>query len=134
MENIIVNIEFVEKNFGAWVEGFNGVISTGSTPLETKQNIKEAIEFHLEGMREDGDPIPSVFEGEYKLVYKFDTMSLLKYYKGILGNVGIERLTGINNKQLNHYATGHRKPSEGTKQKILNALHQFGEELMTVEL
>jgi hypothetical protein len=56
------------------------------------------------------------------------------YYKGILGNVAIERLTGINNKQLNHYATGHRKPSEGTKQKILNALHQFGQELMAVEL
>ena len=134
MENVIVNIEFVKKNFGAWVEGLNGVISTGDTPSETKQNIKEAIEFHLEGMQEDGDPIPSAFKGEYKLVYKFDTMSLLKYYKGILGNVGIERLTGINNKQLNHYATGHRKPSENTKQKILTALHQFGEELMAVEL
>ena len=134
MKNVVVNIEFVEKNFGAWIDELKGCVATGDTPSEVKQNIKEAMEWHIESSLADGDYIAEVFKGEYKLNYKFDTMSLLKYYKGILGNVGIERLTGINNKQLNHYATGHRKPSENTKQKILTALHQFGEELMAVEL
>lgn len=134
MKNVVVNIEFVGKNFGAWVEELNGCVATGNTPSEVKNNIVEAMQWHIESSLADGDPIAEVFKGEYELSYKFDTMSLLKYYKGILGNVGIERLTGINNKQLNHYATGHRKPSEGTKQKILNALHQFGQELISVEL
>jgi predicted RNase H-like HicB family nuclease len=33
-------------------------VATGSTIAETEQAIREAIEFHLEGLREDGDPIP----------------------------------------------------------------------------
>jgi predicted RNase H-like HicB family nuclease len=33
-------------------------VATGSTIQETEQAIREAIEFHLEGLREDGDPIP----------------------------------------------------------------------------
>ncbi len=35
-----------------------GCVSTGDKLEEVKRNIKEAIEFHLEGMREDGLPIP----------------------------------------------------------------------------
>ena len=35
-----------------------GCVSTGETVEETKRNIQEAIEFHLEGMREDSTPIP----------------------------------------------------------------------------
>ncbi|MGO9893909.1 MAG: type II toxin-antitoxin system HicB family antitoxin [Bryobacteraceae bacterium] len=33
-------------------------MSTGRTIEETERNIRDAIEFHLDGMREDGDPIP----------------------------------------------------------------------------
>jgi predicted RNase H-like HicB family nuclease len=33
-------------------------VATGSTPAETETAIREAIEFHLEGMREDGTPLP----------------------------------------------------------------------------
>jgi predicted RNase H-like HicB family nuclease len=35
-----------------------GCISTGATRQEVERNIREAIELHLEGMREDGEPIP----------------------------------------------------------------------------
>ncbi|MBV8709345.1 MAG: type II toxin-antitoxin system HicB family antitoxin [Acidobacteriaceae bacterium] len=51
-------IEKAEHNYGAWVPDLPGCVSTGKTIEETKRNIQEAIEFHLEGMREDGTPIP----------------------------------------------------------------------------
>jgi predicted RNase H-like HicB family nuclease len=35
-----------------------GCVSTGRTIEETERNIREAIEFHLDGMREDGSPVP----------------------------------------------------------------------------
>jgi predicted RNase H-like HicB family nuclease len=35
-----------------------GCIATGATLQETEQLMREAVEMHLEGMREDGDPIP----------------------------------------------------------------------------
>lgn len=134
MEKVVVEIEWVKHNFAAHVPKLKGCVATGATPAEVKQMIKEAIAGHVEISREHGDPLPEAFAGDYELVYKFDAQSLLKYYKGILGNTGIERLTGISNKQLNHYATGLRKPTERTKIKIETALHEFGRELMAVEL
>jgi hypothetical protein len=49
--------------------------------------------------------------------------SLFNYYKGIFTNAAPKRITGINQKQLQHYATGHRKPREAQVKKIQTALH-----------
>ena len=43
---------------GAYVPDLPGCITTGTTREETERLIREAIEFHLAGMREDGEPIP----------------------------------------------------------------------------
>ena len=53
-----VVIEEAGRNFSAYVPDLPGCIATGATLAETEQAIREAIEFHLEGLREDGDPIP----------------------------------------------------------------------------
>lgn len=133
-KKINVCIEWVDRNFAAHVPDLDGCVATGESPEEIEKSIKEAIEWHLESSLEDGDPIPDVFKGEYELQFLFDTQSMLKYYKGILGNTGIEKITGISNKQLNHYATGHRKPGIKTIKKIENGLKAFGRELLTVQL
>jgi predicted RNase H-like HicB family nuclease len=44
-------------NFSAYVPDLPGCIATGETLAATEQVIREAIEFHLEGLREDGAPI-----------------------------------------------------------------------------
>lgn len=51
-------IEAAGANFSGYVPDLPGCVATGSTPEETEQAIREAIEFHLEGLREDGTPIP----------------------------------------------------------------------------
>lgn len=51
-------IENAGGNFSAYVPDLPGCIATGDTPAATEQAIREAIEFHLEGLREDGTPIP----------------------------------------------------------------------------
>jgi predicted RNase H-like HicB family nuclease len=53
-----VIIENAGANYSAYVPDLPGCITTGATPDETMRNMREAIEFHLEGMREDGQPIP----------------------------------------------------------------------------
>jgi len=52
-------IETGEHNCSAYVPDLPGCIATGATIQETKDRIREAIKAHLEGMREDGDPIPT---------------------------------------------------------------------------
>jgi predicted RNase H-like HicB family nuclease len=51
-------IENAGGNYSAYVPDLPGCVATGDTPAATEQAIREAIEFHLEGMREDGTPIP----------------------------------------------------------------------------
>ena len=53
-----VVIEKADGNFSAYVPDLPGCIATGSTVEETEQALREAIQFHLDGMREDGMPIP----------------------------------------------------------------------------
>jgi predicted RNase H-like HicB family nuclease len=51
-------IEKAENNYSAYVPDLPGCVATGETIEETRQQINEAIEFHLRGLREDGLPIP----------------------------------------------------------------------------
>jgi len=51
-------IEQAENNYAAYVPDLLGCVATGRTIEETEQQIREAIEIHLRGMREDGLPIP----------------------------------------------------------------------------
>ena len=54
-------IEKAEGNYSAYVPDFPGCVATGASLQEVEAEIREAIEFHVEGMREDGvtDPDPS---------------------------------------------------------------------------
>ncbi|MDZ8225586.1 type II toxin-antitoxin system HicB family antitoxin [Nostoc sp. ChiVER01] len=54
----VVVIEKADSNYSAYVPDLPGCVTTGATLEEVKQMIAEAIEFHLEGMLEDGLPIP----------------------------------------------------------------------------
>ena len=51
-------IEKGERNYSAYVPDLPGCIATGATPDEVKSEIRDAIELHLEGMREDGEAFP----------------------------------------------------------------------------
>ena len=51
-------IENAGGNFSAYVPDLPGCVATGSSVEATEKAIREAIQFHLEGMRDDGVPIP----------------------------------------------------------------------------
>ena len=53
-----VVIEKAQGNFSAYVPDLPGCVATGATVEDAEREIREAIEFHLSGMREDGSPVP----------------------------------------------------------------------------
>jgi predicted RNase H-like HicB family nuclease len=53
-----VVIEKGKDNYSAYVPDLPGCVAVGDTVEEIEREIQEAIEFHLEGMRADGLPIP----------------------------------------------------------------------------
>ncbi len=62
----MVVMEKGETSYGAHVPDLPGCIAVGETREEALELIKEAIEFHIEGLREAGEPVPSPSSfGEY---------------------------------------------------------------------
>ena len=60
MEKFVVVIEKGKQNYSAYLPDVPGCVSTGNTIDETLHNIKEALEFHLEGLAEDKFALPQV--------------------------------------------------------------------------
>jgi predicted RNase H-like HicB family nuclease len=54
-----VVIEKAQGNYSAYVPDLPGCVATGLTVEETEKEIRDAIRFHLEGLKEDGLPIPT---------------------------------------------------------------------------
>jgi len=131
MKTITMIIGASKNHFGAYPEEDGiGIYGAGDTIKECKQSVLDCIEF----IKEDPDfKTSEILKGQYEIVYKYDMESFLQHYKGILTNSALERLTGINQKQIQNYSSGHRKPTKKTTQKIENALHNLGQELLTLK-
>ena len=59
MNKYLVIVEETETGYSAFSPDLPGCVATGATREEVEQTMREAIEFHLDGMREDGDRIPT---------------------------------------------------------------------------
>ncbi len=132
MKQVKIIIEKTKDNYDAYAENVEGVYGGGSTPQEAKSSVVAAIEL-LKKYNDDKN-IPAILKGEYELVFKYDAESFLNYYKGIFTNAALEKITGINQRQLQHYSSGLKKPRPLQAKKIQAALHQLGNELLAVEL
>ena len=65
---------------------------------------------------------------------KTDIATFLNYYKKIFTPSGLEKITGLNQQQINLYSTGKHKPSIEELKKIEINIHYFGKELLAVNV
>jgi predicted RNase H-like HicB family nuclease len=69
MYRFLVVIEKAGENYSAYSPDLPGCVATGATREEAERNMHEAIQLHIEGLREDGLPIPeSTTSAEYMSV------------------------------------------------------------------
>ena len=132
MQKVIVDIYYTGNNFCAFAPILPGCVSTGSSLTEMKKNIQEAIEGHVETSIEFNDPIPEIFKGEYELEFRLTTEALLIAYSDVFTKAALSRITGINQRQLWHYASGMRKPRPAQRKRIEEGLHKLGAELLRI--
>jgi len=132
METLKIIIEKSSNYFNAYAENCDGVYGAGETVEEAKVNTLEGLELLKETRLES--EWPEILKNNYNIEYQFDAQSFLTYYANVFSKPALEKLTGINQKQLHHYATGLRKPREAQRKKIESALHRLGSELMAVRL
>jgi Helix-turn-helix. len=123
---IIIQIGASADHFGAFSTNCPGIYGAGKTVKEAKDNVLEGLKLFIE---EKKDNIPEILKGDYVIEYKFDVPSFLSYYSKIFTKPALERITGINQKQLFHYESGHRNPSEKTIKKMESSIREFSNEL-----
>ena len=127
-------IEKAEHNYSAYLEELDGVGGVGDTLSEVRHSLEEGVGILKEACQEFGNPVPEPIRGDYEIGFRLDTRSFLQMYCRIFTKSALERLTGINQKQLWHYANGLSTPRPAQVRKIQEALHRLGQELISLEL
>lgn len=120
------------NNYGACSDQILGCVATHKTLDGVKKAYTESLGWHLEAMLADGDEIPEVLQGDYELEFELNTQAILQYFNGILTRSALARVTGINERQLGHYATGHRNPRPAQRQRIIDGIRKIGAEFNSV--
>ena len=105
-----------------------GIIGTGPTVKKAKEDFMAGYEEMKCFIEEAGE---SFVEAE--ISFKYDVPSFLQEYAAAFTLAGLERITGVNQKQLGHYISGYRHPSPKTARKIESGIRAFCQQLSAVE-
>lgn len=132
MSRIRILIDYTDNYAACPADDRIACVSTGRTLDEVKKNIAEALQFHIEGMREDGDAVPEEFNDEWEFEWELSARAMLHYTEGLVPKSALSKATGINQQQLTHYASGYRTPRPLMRQKIVDGLHSIAAQLFSI--
>ena len=132
MKKIFIVIERSADLFDAYSDNCDGIYGAGDTLEACKADIETSIRQIKEKL-----PIeqwPEELKGEYELEYKLDAQSFLEYFSQYLSLAGMERITGVNQKQLSNYLNRRAKPRKQQVERISKGLRRFASELLSITL
>lgn len=135
MKSIKVKIYWADRNYCCgWSEDSIGsIVCTHKTLEGVKQAFVESLDFHMEGMVADGDVIPEWYVNkEFSIDYELEVSALLRSMEAYTTMAAISRATGINQKQLSHYASSLKSPRIQQRERIIAGLHRIGEAFLAV--
>lgn len=104
-----------------------GLLGQGKTVAETIADFYNSYGEIQAMYKEEGKECPAL-----EFEFKYDVPSFLQYYAYAFTLAGLERITGVNQKQLGHYISGFRTPSQKTAQKIEEKIKGFAKEIESV--
>lgn len=132
MEKIIMIIGASKDMLGAYSDNCDGIYAGGDTIEEVKADAEEAIRLIKKNLPEER--WPEQIKGEYELEWKFDVPSFLEYYSQFMSLAGMEKMTGINQKQLSNYLNRRSVPRKKQADRIISGIHRFAHELLSITL
>ena len=133
--SINVNVGWSGDNFYCvWEDGQDGsVIVTAKTIDKLKKDFAESLQLHIQGCIEDGDSFPEyLINGDYDINYDLDAAALIRNAETFTTMSAISRISGINRKQLSHYANGVKHPRPIQITRIKAALAVIGSQLLAL--
>ena len=132
MKKVNVIVERGSDNkYSAFMDNYEfefGLAGFGDNPKAAIEDFYMAYEQEKAMCANEGKECPELI---FEICY--DVCSFLNYYENILSKSGLEKVTGINQKQLWHYSSGKRQPKSETAKKIQERIHQFADDLRQVQ-
>ncbi len=123
-KKIVMTVEKTNTGFSAFSEDYP-IFTTGNSIPELINNSYEATEFYFEE--------EAVKFERNDIKFEIDFSQFFKFYKVINAKFLAEKI-GMNATLLSQYVQGHKKPSAKQTEKILNGIHQIGQELSEINL
>ncbi|MCM1333192.1 MAG: hypothetical protein NC248_11360 [Bacteroides sp.] len=136
MQQLTINTSKTSKGYSASCDLIPGwvVAHSGDFP-GFESYVRESIDFYVECALADGEPVPEILtDKNVRIVYRFDVQSLLEHYQNIFSFAALQHITGVNQRQLWHYAAGRSKPRQKQAEKIVTALNRLGKELVSLSV
>ena len=133
MKTVEVIVEHAGNNLSAYIEGAP-VITVGNDVKEIEKNIKETVGLYLESCQEMNITPVEILQGEFTLKFRIDAATFINYYSNVFTKAALSRITGINERQLWHYAAGVHKPRKQQLEKIQKGINALTEELAAINL
>ncbi|HYW94267.1 MAG TPA: helix-turn-helix transcriptional regulator [Bacteroidales bacterium] len=121
---INISVEKTDTGFSAYATGYP-IFTTGRTVSELLENALEAANLYFE---EEGNSLT-----QENLKFEIDFKQFFQYYKVLNAKFLAEKI-GMNPTLLSQYVQGHKKPSDKQTEKILEGIHQIGQELSEINL
>lgn len=123
-KNIIITVEKTNTGFSAYAKDYP-IFTTGQSVPELINNTYEAAVLYFEG--------ETVKFEQKDIKFEIDFTQFFKFYKVINSKFLAEKI-GMNASLLSQYIQGHKKPSAKQTERILNGIHQIGQELSAINL
>lgn len=134
MRKITTEVRWTEKNYECgWGEpGVGAVVCAARDFDELKKEFAESLRFHIEGNIELGMDVPEWLAREdYEIEYRLHTSALLRQAEQYTTLSAISAATGINVKQLSHYANSTKNPRPQQRARIIEGLRAIGTKLLS---
>lgn len=136
MKKILVHIDWCDKNYGAVTDckELMGVVAvTDKTMLGLKSSLLESIDFHIDGLVNDGEHIPEwLATKNFEIVYDYTLSAILQESQQFTTLAAISRATGIKHAQLSHYANAVCRPRPAQRKKVIDGLHSIGQKCLSL--
>jgi predicted RNase H-like HicB family nuclease len=117
-------VERTNTGFSAYSEEYS-IFTTGKTIPELVNNAYEAVNLYFEDQKIEATSENVLFEIDFKQFFQ--------YYK-VLNSKFLAEKIGMNPTLLSQYVQGRKKPSTKQTEKILEGIHQIGQELSEINL
>lgn len=136
MQQLIINTSKTDKGYCCSCDIIPGWVVAYEGDFDGFENyVRESIAFYVECAKSDGEAYPEILDAtDLAIHYRFDVQSLLAHYQNIFSFSALQYITGVNQRQLWHYAAGRSKPRPKQAEKIVSALNHLGKELVSLSV